>query len=600
MARSVRDAISEKYEVEHPTLLTYELTAHLLKHRFLDAVISFNFDELLDRSLLDELSLDEFSRLVSERDCRTAQTDPYAPNYVPLYIKLHGTASEPDSLRFTPDAYYSLPRRLLQRTEELLRCEHCVIVTLGFGLESFDFQRLLGLPGELEIYNLSFDDVKQTAREKIQEARLLAAESGPPHKVHSRERREKRRRAAKKPETHTWLRECKPDAKGKDGCDELMTALIAEIQRGASRESKGLVQFRSIARHEAVATLLGPGRLPKKWATEPARWQDERVVYSYRRTVLELALAGAKARGLLSLGPLAQDRPARYFDDYRRLAGAAAEPWPALCSAAGLIESKDAPDRLVSRPDLRPPGGAAAGLEEEGVRETHVPHLFEPRDLARNVLRSIKNPVLETDVALLERTIVDLQGSTEVELRTRDDRVCSKAFLRPVTLTTATALEAHLWLILNECNESDDRVLISDENGQWLTRTPMQELLKKRKHIRLMLAFPDRAKELHKTFPKIEMIKSNPWRHNRHMVIVCRGDRPHKSVYWARRLRSPVVTTVYLPEAGDSIQLERIFSQRWQDPEQLVYEKERWRTRPATAADLEAPGHPARDDIRRG
>src|SRR5262249_50221701 len=144
--------------------------------------------------------------------------------------------------------------------------------------------------------------------------------------------------------------------------------------------SDGLVQFRSVARHEAVASLLGPGRLPKKWATEPARWQDERIVYSYRRTVLDLALAGAKARGLLSLGPLAQDRAARYFDDYRRVAGEAAEPWSALCSAAGLTESEDAPDRLVSRPDLRPASSATASLG--GTRETHIPHPFKPKKLA--------------------------------------------------------------------------------------------------------------------------------------------------------------------------------------------------------------------------
>jgi hypothetical protein len=110
-ARQVRQTISDDYAIRHPPVLAYELLAHLTKHRFLDAIISFNFDELLDQSLEDELGPGEYVRVVSDRDCTAIQPDPDAKNYVPLYVKLHGTASEPDSLRFTPESYYSLPSR---------------------------------------------------------------------------------------------------------------------------------------------------------------------------------------------------------------------------------------------------------------------------------------------------------------------------------------------------------------------------------------------------------------------------------------------------------------------------------------------------------
>jgi hypothetical protein len=72
-------------------------------------------------------------------------------------------------------------------------------------------------------------------------------------------------------------------------------------------------RFRSVQRHETVAALLGPDRLSPKWGTEPERWIEERKKYSYRRAILELAFSGAKGRGLLSLGPLALDRPSRYY-----------------------------------------------------------------------------------------------------------------------------------------------------------------------------------------------------------------------------------------------------------------------------------------------
>src|SRR3954454_7876478 len=108
-SRRVRAAISDLYQVRHPTVLAYELLAHLLKHRFLDAIISMNFDELLDQSLDDELGIGEYARIVSDRDCVNVNSDVSSPDYMPLYIKLHGTASEPESLRFTRESYYDSP-----------------------------------------------------------------------------------------------------------------------------------------------------------------------------------------------------------------------------------------------------------------------------------------------------------------------------------------------------------------------------------------------------------------------------------------------------------------------------------------------------------
>lgn len=77
--RRVRSAISELYRVRHPTIHTYELIAHLLKHRFLDAVINMNFDELLDQSLDDEVGVGEYHRIVSDRDCVEVQTNEQPP-----------------------------------------------------------------------------------------------------------------------------------------------------------------------------------------------------------------------------------------------------------------------------------------------------------------------------------------------------------------------------------------------------------------------------------------------------------------------------------------------------------------------------------------
>ena len=440
-ARRVRDTISKNYDIRHPTLLTYELLAHLLKHRFLDAIISFNFDELLDQSLDDELDRSEYTRVVSERDCSEIQANPSAADYVPLYVKLHGTASEPDSLRFTPDSYYSIPERVSRVVEELLHTDHCVIANIGSGLSSFDFQRLLRIPDDLDVFNLGRKRVDPRVSDKIARERNISA-------------KERRLAGERKPdERYEWLHECNA---WKYKCDGLMEELTASLDRAAAAselpvqpapDPRGcLVQFRAVRRHEAIAQLLGSDTVHSDWAKTP-EWVDRDLEeYARRRTILELAFAGAKARGLLSLVPLVQDRPARYYELYRRRRGreASADDWTDLCSAAGLEESNDVPDILISRQSLRatrdPNEPKREPLEERQRKpETHALHEFDPERLARHVLLSVKYDSDAPEVDVLTDTLRGLQTDSEVELHMRDDRVCSKAFKRPATLSTATA-----------------------------------------------------------------------------------------------------------------------------------------------------------------
>jgi hypothetical protein len=548
-ARQVRETISQKYDIEHPTLLAYELLAHLLKHRFIDAIISFNFDELLDRSLEDELAADEYKRVVFERDCRDLVADPYRADYVPLYIKLHGTASEPNSLRFTPEDYYSLPPRIVGSSERLMTAEHCVVLNVGFGLASFDFQRLLALPRTLRLFELSVVPVGEDVCEKIEAERRKREDSRPAEQENEGEGNRKI--------DYKWLRICNDS--GESGGEQLR-ALLQTMEDRAPRLAGEMLPFRSVKRHQAVAALLGPDRLPPNWASEPDCWMKEREKYSYRRAILELAFAGAKARGLLSLGPLATDRVSHYYDKYRQLAGAAADDWEALCSAAGLQVSQDTPDRLVSRKHLREEPNAP-----RVDKETASLHRFNPQALADHILPRVKNKAPPQDRQLLIDTLAYLQKETEIELRTRDDRVCTKAFRNPVTLATATAQEVYTWLILRNLCRSDDAVFISDENGEWLLRKAISDLLQHRKRFEVLLAFGDKRECLEEMYPNIKIRVANPWHHNRHMVIVCDADNANRAIYFARRLRSPVVTPVYLRETDDAQQLERIFHERWEE-----------------------------------
>ena len=323
-AAEVRDTISKKYNIRHPPVLAYELLAHLLKHRFLDAIISFNFDELLDRSLDDELDASEYANVVFERDCAEIQPDADADDDVPLYIKLHGTASEPASLRFTPDQYYSLPPQIVRTVRRLFTTEDCVIVNVGAGLGSFDFQKLLQIPDRLSIFNLSQTKLRGPVRREIRKERAKLSTGGDDG---TRKRKQDVSRTEARVEgiggrperDFPWLSEC---ATGTADCNEQLETLVKVLVEKARRlgdakagqvtqplDEGPLVQFRATTRHEAVVTLLGSessqdagvtGVKPLEGAARA--YPTAEIDYLRRRVILELAFAGAKARGSAFVG----------------------------------------------------------------------------------------------------------------------------------------------------------------------------------------------------------------------------------------------------------------------------------------------------------
>ncbi len=287
-----------------------------------------------------------------------------------------------------------------------------------------------------------------------------------------------------------------------------------------------------------------------------------------------------------------------------------------MCSAAGLEESSEVPDILLSEKGLRRAPQTArkrknemrrikkrrvairkstARLKKRGRRrkkvaatrrdlealdqmlckqlrlvereskETRVLHEFSPDRLARHVLARVKNPADTGDLKLLERTFKGLQRESDVELHIRDDQVCSKAFKRPATLPTDTSLEAYTWLMLSDLDRWD-RVYISSENGEWLLREPIRTLLRKQTKLHLLLAFSDEEEALVEAFgSSVRTAVIDPWRHNRHMTIVCDGKSPRRAIYFARRLRTPVITAVYLESIRDVQRLTKMFWQRWEE-----------------------------------
>lgn len=669
-SRHVRAAISDLYRVRHPSVLAYEMLAHLLKHRFLDAIISMNFDELLDQSLDDELGVGEYQRIVSDRDCVDVNSDVSAPDYIPLYIKLHGTASEPESLRFTRESYYDSPVQVGTVAARLFQIPECIVLNIGFGMASFDLHRLLAIPDRLSLYNLSHEPLSQKARKAIKRERRAHGrveltefresdgneetreyekqkrkrkkelrkhperepQTPEPEAVYEKQKRKREEELRNHPEREPQTPEPEPESESDvaqlrkpwdpaaGASDEMMDTLLkilhSDHNLGADSNSSSPIEFHSVTRHRVVAGLLGPNSRPGKRLIElPRNLEDRRMPldplaraaqpaavkagYLLRRTILELALAMARGRGLVSIATLAIDRCGLYYDAYCRYAGANRISWQELYRLVGFKQDEEIPDVLeaisdirVSEPGDEPPDEKLRRLLEppaKGKRDEWHPLPQLDLELLRDrVLPHIVDaPTAEHKELLLEE-LEAIKKDSEYELHSRDDRVCSKTFSAPIVLETLSSLDAYSFDLVQRANKkpAESRLDIISETGHWLLqRKTFQKDLKSTGEIRLIVAFLDKVPELYKKFPQINIRYLQPWRHNRHMVILrtgatlpskeerdedeeegkakpCRGVA-ERAIYFARHHRTPYVTPVLLKRIRDIDILGATFEDRW-------------------------------------
>lgn len=103
--------------------LVYEIIAHLFKHRFFDAIINFNYDELLDNAISEEMPNQEGYRFIhTPGQCPDKLEDLYIENRLklPLYIKTHGTISHANSLQLGEGNAIVMESAIQQHIEELM------------------------------------------------------------------------------------------------------------------------------------------------------------------------------------------------------------------------------------------------------------------------------------------------------------------------------------------------------------------------------------------------------------------------------------------------------------------------------------------------
>lgn len=447
--------IYEIYKHEHYPSLFYELLAHMFKHRLIDAIINFNFDETLDRAIEDELCQGEYYKVISDGDAPNDINDIMVDNKFkkPLYIKPHGTASHKSTMRFTREDYFILPLDIRNLLESLLSGERrnepipVNLIVIGFKMQSIEFNNILSskLPKGSEIFF-----VKRSEPEfNTKELKALA------DKFYK--------------DGFFQIKEDNSSEPGKRkiGAYSALDKTMLKLWEAVCSNFTETYRPREIDRHKLVAQLFSSKSKIKTNAQIKAYLKD--------RTFIELSLSIAKTKGFLNIHQLTRDRTGIYYNLYqkqviqqnkKRQTKKRALTLLKFCEALGLQEvgySREAFN--LGKKQLTPPRPDELIVGKDSFVNEHINAVYERLTNNRNFLSASTRQQLKKIESVFKRTLKEMYKGQEVEICPKYENIYSNIFSDPRVLSTTMALRYHSDKMLNE---DWDAMLHIAETAEWL------------------------------------------------------------------------------------------------------------------------------------
>jgi hypothetical protein len=530
----------------------YELLAHLFKNRFIDAIINFNFDELLDQAIEDEIGSSAYRKVLFDGDLPDYNNEVIKDDHFqqPFYVKPHGTFSHKTSMRFTRRDYFNISSDIDIFLGKLVSGQLSTksgikvnLLVFGFNMESFEFINLLkkNLPRNSTVY--IFDK---------------------PHKgFYSKEIGDSRDSKVKTIYI-PWNDE-------EYSIDKVLKRLFEEI----SNKFKDGYKPVSIERQLCISTLF-------KYEKVEKRKLEEDIAYFKDRVYIELAMQIAKSKGFISLQQLTNDRTGRYYNLYKKYLGKLDEkltkektiPLYKFCENIGLEKY------AYSREFYRLPENGAVSDEKVTVSESIFNKFLE--NLTRNLKQSgVTNELcqkIESENKVdeyssnqnysLKATLNELFRAEDSEYCQKDKDLHDNIFKDPIEIKTKLAFNYEtVKMFKKPAIDSWDYFLSVAETGEWLWKKA--EIKIEGKKIRLIVADKAFQAKLIEKFAhgieeevvKNELIKIehlNWWRHNQHMSLFIKKDKRNrkrysivKVIYFTRKSRSNLITPVILLDDDD-------------------------------------------------
>lgn len=367
--RQVRTAIQKMYGHRHFPHFLFESIAHLLKHRFVDAVISYNFDELLDQAIEEELGGSDYRLIISDGDIdELSQFVVDEQLKVPLYIKPHGTASHKSSLRFTKDDYVGIPRDLQAFTRKILHGDtrenpqeqrerfHVNLICVGFAFSSIELLHSLGDHPGLSVFHINHEHSKGDIERQLKDLHCSNAKHYYLGVLSPKERKKQNRIAekqARRVEGKTW---------------RSLESLFVELTGALPRKFRDPYKPRSLTRHHLLHMLFfrqrGPENPPP--AGEEANWPfgaGERIPcedkhYYYARLCLEIAISLAKGNGRIDLTAAIRGRVGTYYELWRGCDTGNGRPLRDVCTTEFDLDEKYGFSRTIYSLRLNAPASS--------------------------------------------------------------------------------------------------------------------------------------------------------------------------------------------------------------------------------------------------
>ncbi len=357
----VRHAIAEIYDKRYWPHIATETLSHLLKHRFVDVIINYNFDEMLDQAIAEEVRGGDYRKIISDGDCPRDISELVIGQAlkIPLYIKPHGTISHKSTLRFTKRDYFDAPSDLLRFTETILH-GYTVngdaasrlpvnLIAIGFNFTSIELARTLRTHPALTVWHINPTDRRNELLDIFPEKRVTQHFIG----VADRTAAPYSSRAT------TTSRFDDKHASCGDALSVLMDRLV-ELFREPYRP-------RHIARHRFVHDVLVSnvcGHTDPCTACPPnvgVRVPMKERSHLRARVNVELAIAISKGRGRIDLATLVHDRVGIYFKAWREAEDKRFEDerdrssLRDFCLAFGLVEDQGFVGNLFRVPNYVEP-----------------------------------------------------------------------------------------------------------------------------------------------------------------------------------------------------------------------------------------------------
>lgn len=541
--------------------LGYELLAHLLKHGFIDHIITFNFDELLDTALANEMP-GEYDLITSEHQL-PASLEPVRPRV----FKLHGTISADGSLRFTSRQTGILSYEMVSLLDATLfgsnshsedgSAERRVhVISLGYSWRDPDFARW-AVSRANRIESLTVVDLEGEA---AQELRSRVARDNSPACSTLCVRGIAARDIASTPAAPV-------------STDHLLWALWNRVEAKLKHEGS---PFIPASRHIILGSVFRPRNPPNGEPDRDEFLRDPRGNLNFmnqhdckKRFRIEVLLHLAKCKGMVCASVMAGHTRINQY--YQKLASKQAGRCDPMEELQKIIAQSPYPD----------------------VKETYLSTAKALDDLVKHFMDGDEFSVLNVPVPRFDEST----GKVIVKSEPAQDFFCehvTRIFEAPEVevvheparrgqwlFRDAKPLDSYLALQLQTrklLQKSWTHLLVVAESGSWLTTKEIYAILKRAGGQRILLleASTEQLGEWHlRTQIGTDLKESwawlrknqglaithgylSWWQHNRHLTLAVdlKSDGCFAGgIYFRRELKASRIAPVYVADASDCAEL---------------------------------------------